>query len=333
MPKANTTPLFLRRKHRWERMGFVSLIITKGSTAMKNKYISVVMVAMLFVVFSFHIACAEGWKKSYHAGTFDKNFKYMGGTELMFLTVHKGKLYAATSMWMNPDLPYSIGSQIHVKKSSRSRWKLDYQIDKQILRVDQLVSITPGTDGQGNNRSQPVKLLLAGMGVYDSQLSATATIREDLDRTCGIVPDKKGSEEKKTGQKTANSNTGQRFVDNGDGTVSDTKTGLMWLKDANPCGEKDWVSAKSYCEHLIYVAYSDWRLPTELELRVIGSNSSGTWTIPGAPFVNVQSSNYWSGTESAISPDQAWSVYMNNGQRIYFDKSHNDYVWPVRGGN
>ncbi len=143
---------------------------------MKNKYMSLVMVVIFLIAFSLHNACAEGWKKSYHAGTFDKNFKYMGGTELMFLTSHKGNLYAATSMWMNLDLPFSTGPQILVKESPRNRWKLDYQIDKQILRVDQLASITLGTDGQGNDLSQPVNLLVAGMGVNVSQLPGTATV-------------------------------------------------------------------------------------------------------------------------------------------------------------
>jgi hypothetical protein len=84
-------------------------------------------------------------------------------------------------MWMDPDLSFSVGPQILVKESPRSRWKLDYQIDKEILRVDQLASITLGTDGQGNNLSQPVNLLLAGMGVYVSQQpsEATVAVRDD----------------------------------------------------------------------------------------------------------------------------------------------------------
>jgi len=144
---------------------------------MKNKYVSIVMAVMFLVTFSFHNACAGGWKKSYHAGKFENNIRYLGGTEIMFLTSHKGKLYAATSMWMSPDLPYSVGPQILVKESPRSRWKLDYQIDKQTLRVDQLASITLDTDGQGNNLSQPVNLLVAGMGGYSyTQQSTTATI-------------------------------------------------------------------------------------------------------------------------------------------------------------
>ena len=100
----------------------------------------------------------------------------------MFLTSHKGKLYAATSMWMNSiSLPDSMGAQILVKESPSKKWKLDYQTDKQILRVDSLASITLGTDGQGNKLSQPVNLLVAGLWDigYPLPAAATVAVRDD----------------------------------------------------------------------------------------------------------------------------------------------------------
>ena len=127
-------------------------------------------------------ANAGGWKKSYRAGTFDKNFRYMGGTEIMFLTSHKGKIYAGTSMLSNIfDLQKSISAQILVKESARTRWKLDYQTDKQILRVDYIDSITLGTDGQGNQLGQPVNLLIAGLCDVATPLppAATVAVRDD----------------------------------------------------------------------------------------------------------------------------------------------------------
>jgi hypothetical protein len=111
-------------------------------------------------------AHAEGWKKSYHAGTFDKNGNYMGGTNLMFLTVHKGKLYAATSMLGNRfDRSISISAQVLVKESATARWKLDYESGKQEPSVDALASITLSTDDKGNKLSQSVNLLIAGLAV------------------------------------------------------------------------------------------------------------------------------------------------------------------------
>ncbi len=39
----------------------------------------------------------------------------------------------------------------------------------------------------------------------------------------------------------------QRFVDNGDGTVTDTATNLMWTKDVKALGELTWNDAKAGC--------------------------------------------------------------------------------------
>lgn len=137
-------------------------------------------------------------------------------------------------------------------------------------------------------------------------------------------------------------NSGQQFVDNGNGTVTDRRTGLVWLKDANSCGEKDWEGAKRYCENLSYAGYSDWRLPTKAELQGIGTDPpttwergtpSVTWKMPGAPFTNVQSYHYWSGTSYTINPGRAWFVVVDVGYTSSFNKSNDGYVWPVRGGN
>lgn len=166
---------------------------------MKKKHVSIVMVVMFLVAFSFHNARAEGWEQSYHAGTFDKNRNYMGGTELMFLTSHKGKLYAATSLWMDViPLAFSNGAQVLVKESAGDAWKLDYQTGRNIKRVDNLASITFGTDGNGNKLSQPVNLLVAGLGYYNYYfpltIAATVAVRDDATNkwftTDLITPDK-----------------------------------------------------------------------------------------------------------------------------------------------
>jgi hypothetical protein len=42
----------------------------------------------------------------------------------------------------------------------------------------------------------------------------------------------------------------QRFVDNGNGTVTDTATGLMWMKDAYQLGQSLWHDAMDECSSL-----------------------------------------------------------------------------------
>lgn len=58
------------------------------------------------------------------------------------------------------------------------------------------------------------------------------------------------------------------LVDNGDGTVSDLATGLMWQKVDDGKG-RDWREALDYAEHLELAGYHDWRLPDQKELHSI----------------------------------------------------------------
>jgi len=152
--------------------------------------------------------------------------------------------------------------------------------------------------------------------------------------------------------------TGDRFQDNGNGTVTDTRTGLIWLKIANPCGAKFREDAGTYCASLAngQAGLTDgstagqWRLPSVRELEGIGTDPPTTycldgscymcpvhWTMPGAPFTIVQSSDFyfWSGPSAPPYTNSAWLVSMLDGnvygseQASYFG----NYVWPVRGGN
>ena len=58
------------------------------------------------------------------------------------------------------------------------------------------------------------------------------------------------------------------FVDNGDSTITDNATGLMWMQNDSKIG-MTWENALSYSENLQYAGYSDWRLPDAKELQSI----------------------------------------------------------------
>jgi hypothetical protein len=58
------------------------------------------------------------------------------------------------------------------------------------------------------------------------------------------------------------------FSDNGDGTISDNNTGLMWMQTDSGRG-MDWQHALSYAETSTYAGYSDWRLPNAKELQYL----------------------------------------------------------------
>jgi hypothetical protein len=138
-----------------------------------------------------------------------------------------------------------------------------------------------------------------------------------------------------------------RFIDNGDGTVTDNLTGLMWAKDANAAetsgydsdGKMQWNDAIYYTTYLSLGATCgaprrDWRLPNRNELNSLIDASNSFPALPtGHPFSNVQSSYYWSSTTSATNTASAWDVHMYYGLVNTINKTYYYYVWPVRSDN
>ena len=69
-----------------------------------------------------------------------------------------------------------------------------------------------------------------------------------------------------------NLSAAERFIDNGDGTVTDHELGLMWARADNQ-GDIDWNQAEKWARYTIpftiVTRYENWRLPTLTELRSI----------------------------------------------------------------
>lgn len=61
---------------------------------------------------------------------------------------------------------------------------------------------------------------------------------------------------------------GARFADSGDGTVTDTRTGLMWMAKDNG-DDIDWEGARTFCQGQRVGGHADWRMPTVAELRTL----------------------------------------------------------------
>ena len=132
-----------------------------------------------------------------------------------------------------------------------------------------------------------------------------------------------------------------RWTDNGNGTVTDHLTGLIWLKNANCFGDRTWLQALSDCNGLSagYCGLTDgssagdWRLPNLRELKShIDYGVSAPAIRVTHPYINVQYTYYWTSTTFADITDNAWLVYMYSGVNNAFSKSITYYVWPVRGG-
>ena len=142
---------------------------------------------------------------------------------------------------------------------------------------------------------------------------------------------------------------GPRFLDNNNGTVTDLRTGLVWLKNANPSGSMSRWTALAYCAILASgtagltdgSVAGDWRLPSAGELQGLGTTPPMTWKIgvpsvpwtkPALPFMNVQSTFYWSVSQDVIPPLVNLYINMTSGETLATTADASlFYVWPVRG--
>jgi hypothetical protein len=122
------------------------------------------------------------------------------------------------------------------------------------------------------------------------------------------------------------------YSDNGNGTVTDAKTGLMW-QQGEP-GQMTWPDALNYCEILelpLGSGQRDWRLPNIKELESITDVAIYDPAIDRNFFPNTIASDYWSSTSDAGEPLFAWDVSFAYGSVGRGEKGINDYVRCVRG--
>ena len=90
----------------------------------------------------------------------------------------------------------------------------------------------------------------------------------------------------------------ESYTDNGNGTVTDNVTGLMWeQKTASGNRAKDtthtWLAALNYCEDLVLGDFSDWRLPNTKELERMVDISTSNPAVDTTSFPNTNTGYYW----------------------------------------
>ncbi len=143
-----------------------------------------------------------------------------------------------------------------------------------------------------------------------------------------------------------------RFVDNGDGTVSDNCTGLTWTKknvDVDNDGEiringdpstpgpdqKVWLEACQFADDMSFAGHDDWRVPNVQELLSIidFSRAAGSLAPPFAPFIFETT---WSSTHviggRALGLQLFWTQYGCDCCTLTFaDNSHPNVFVAVRG--
>ena len=125
-------------------------------------------------------------------------------------------------------------------------------------------------------------------------------------------------------------NTTRSFTDNGDSTVTDTKTRLVWQKTHG--SQRNQTASLTYCENLTLGSLSDWRLPNIKELGSIVDLSVRLPSIDGTAFPNTSAGGYWSSTTRTDEGSYASFVDFSNGGQDTEGKTRSNSVRCVRGG-
>lgn len=144
------------------------------------------------------------------------------------------------------------------------------------------------------------------------------------------------------------------FVDNGDGTVSHTGSGLVWMRCslgqtwngrgcAGTARQYTWQQARQAAADINsgaadddgdgrvgYAARSDWRLPDKMQLESIIEEGCYAPAINATFFPDTPSHWYWSATPSSSNRDIAWLINFHNGFDGADDKTYAARVRLVR---
>ena len=124
------------------------------------------------------------------------------------------------------------------------------------------------------------------------------------------------------------------FVDNGDGTITDLSTGLMWMMYDSGYLEDDgamnWEDALDWAENLDYAGYTDWKLPNAKELQSIVDYTRSPDTTHSAAIDPLFQATeietilsaagyayYWTSTTHLDGRNpEAWAVYVSFGEAL-----------------
>ncbi len=120
------------------------------------------------------------------------------------------------------------------------------------------------------------------------------------------------------------------LIINGDRTVTDMQTGLMWHQTTMV--NVTWANAVDDSAFSIRSGYTDWRLPTAKELLSIADLDRDNPAINDTVFDENSSEWYWSASTNVHDPGGAWLVSFDHGYLGYSSKSIFLYARPLRGG-
>ncbi|MEI6140899.1 MAG: DUF1566 domain-containing protein [Mariniphaga sp.] len=121
------------------------------------------------------------------------------------------------------------------------------------------------------------------------------------------------------------------FTDNGNNTITDNYTGLIWQK-IQSSNTMSWEEALGYAENLSLAGATDWRLPNVKELQSLNDEKLFKPSFNKTFFPNALSGNYWSSTTLVNATEKAWDINLDYGIVSYNVKTTKENVLCVRGG-
>ncbi len=111
------------------------------------------------------------------------------------------------------------------------------------------------------------------------------------------------------------------YVDNGNGTVTDTRTGLIWKQCAEglsggSCGAGSaltfsWFDALSHAESSTFAGHNDWRLPNVKELSSLIEDCAFSPAINTNLFPNTPNAAFWSGSPASDAFGPYYVVFFD----------------------
>ena len=151
-----------------------------------------ILVGAFFIQSGIEASSAEeGWSQSYSAGYEDQQGSFAGGSEIMHLVSHKGKLYAANGYWMDsrwviPPEGQKQSTQVLRLDSSDSAWQVDLDTGKsnghglEYMKGNVLKSVTFTREGSGKMFAKPVNLLVMASGSnFEKGGAVSSWVRDD----------------------------------------------------------------------------------------------------------------------------------------------------------
>ena len=129
---------------------------------------------------------------------------------------------------------------------------------------------------------------------------------------------------------------GDFIVSDNKSIILDTSTSLVWQDTSDvKVLKKNFNEAVGYCDKLVLVGLSDWRLPNLHELYLLADRSKSNPSLSDEfYYFNIDSIRdfYWSSTTNVEENTTAWGVYFHYGNTIVEDKNSTANVRCVRDG-